>query len=47
MKISVHVWFVAEFSVVWIIFQTKFVNKIKTLILCPVTFLLKIMLSMR
>jgi len=48
MNIVTHLWqYVAEFSVESEIFQTKFVEKIKTHILCSVTFFSKILPFMR
>ena len=39
MKTFLHLWqYLAEFSLEWEMFQTKFVEKIKTHILCSVTF---------
>jgi hypothetical protein len=39
MKIYVHLWYnLAEFFLIWEMFQTKFVEKIKTYILYSITF---------
>jgi hypothetical protein len=39
MKTYVHLWqYLAEFFLAWEMFQTKFVDKIKTHILCSATF---------
>jgi hypothetical protein len=35
---TVHLWHLAEFSLEWEIFQTRFVEKIKTHILCSIIF---------
>jgi hypothetical protein len=41
MKTFVHVWYFAEFFLEWEMFQTKVVEKIKTRILCSITFFRK------
>jgi hypothetical protein len=38
MKTYVHLWYVSEFFLEWEMFQTKVVQKIKTHILCSITF---------
>ena len=41
MKTNTHLWsYLAQFFLEWKIFQTKFVAKIKTHILCQITFFL-------
>ena len=38
MKTYVHLWYLAEFFLEWEMFQTKVAERIKTHILCPITF---------
>ena len=38
MKNYAHVWYLAEFFLEWEMFQTKVAQKIKTQILCSITF---------
>ena len=42
MKTNLYFWYVAHFFLEWEIFQTKVVEKIKTHILCSITFLQKL-----
>jgi len=37
-NVYAHLWYIAEFFLEWEMFQTKFVEKLKTHILCTVIF---------